>query len=452
MAHDYSRSDVLGRFLDELAHSNAPVTEAEIRALHPSMPRSFPLREVLERDPRITLHEGRWQSRAAVEAQKRGAELTQEECNQLHDWDEPVGRGFRFPWQQCSKATAPKAAKSVQPREPTPPNDRLQRDRLAETRLSSERPSVALEARSRLYSDDTALSIASLARGDSVRIMRAREVFAGFGYRVEGLGPGQLMLHAELGHRRHRVLLHVLTDDQRLDWAALLARRRESGATYLAVLGDHQDLHQITAPADLARATLWSWAGLERVVELSATAMLGPVDLEPHFECDGIFEYGLARLESAIAKRAQDERASGLSDRDAVNIALAPGLISSRGSAPQPADCGGPQAHPSATAPNTRAHATWHRYWANSLVLSALGGVVGAVLTAASRSELSWGAAGFGTVVAGVLATLAAGTGAIVFRYCSQRLAASQLLQHTLQVYCQALRINVRTAPGGSER
>lgn len=420
---DYHRPEVLARLVDELVDAGVPMTEGEIRALHPDLPTAFPLKRALEAEPRLTLHQGRWHSSVALEEErrqveranaerrdaeaKRRAEVAAEaerraeaaakaaeqreaerraeaaaraaaereaesraetgpadrmavpvepaveptsvradvehdtratlaqraeedaraeaqrtraaraderhaervregldqDSSERFDWNEPVGRGFRFPWQR-SKAKAPKQAP---PSEPEPAKDPFQLDRLGEARPSSQRPSVVPTPRAGLFPGDTALNSASLPPGDPTKTKRAREVFAGLGYRVEGLAHGQLMLHADLGRRHHRVLLHVLPDEQRLDWAALLARRRESGATYLAVLGDHRDLHRLTAPADLARATLWSWAGLERVVELSATVMLGPVDLEPHFERDGVFEYGLERFERSIAKRVQEK-------------------------------------------------------------------------------------------------------------------------------------------------
>lgn len=423
---DYHRPQVLGRLIDDVVDAGVPMTEAEIRALHPDLPSAFPLREALEAEPRLTLHQGRWRSTLALEEEQRAVERAnaerreaeeqrrsaaaaaaaaeaqrradaaakaaqereaqrradaaaraaaereseqaaatdasaatpqrpprveagdhseerpaasslaqraeedviaaaqrtraeraheqqsersragvEEDATERFDWDEPVGRGFRFPWQRAKAKAKPvkDSAHSDGPRAKDP----FHLDRLGEARPSSQRPSVVPTPRAGLFPGDTALNSASLPPGDPVKTKRAREVFAGLGYRVEGLAHGQLMLHADLGRRNHRVLLHVLPDEQRLDWAALLARRRESGATYLAVLGDHRDLHRLTAPADLARATLWSWAGVERVVELSATVMLGPVDLEPHFERDGVFEYGLERFERSVAKRVQEK-------------------------------------------------------------------------------------------------------------------------------------------------
>jgi hypothetical protein len=383
---DYGRPDVLRRLLDDVVAAT-PATESEIRALHPDLPGDFPLRRTLESEPRLVLHEGRWQSRLVVESQLRAAEAeaqrrhdearrraeaaereeaqrrteavereaaerpaaerstaakrAQQERDHLNDrgadasrggaqrerhdravrpyddgtdedllrgseerfdWDQPISRPFRFPWQ---RHRTPKETPAEQPpsSETYPKLDRLGDPR--PTPVPRSGPSVVPAPRSGLFPGDSSLPSESLPV-DPAKTKRAREAFAGFGYRIEGLAHGQLMLHADLGRRQYRTLLHVLPDGERLDWAALLARRRDSNAKYLAVVGDHRDLHRLTAPADLARATLWSWAGVDRVRDLATTTMIGPLDLEPHFERDGMFEYGLERFERTIAKRVQE--------------------------------------------------------------------------------------------------------------------------------------------------
>ncbi len=279
------------------------------------------LAEHAEEDARAIARRER-EARADARAAERGAAGEADDDTERFDWNEPVARGFRFPWQRgkskSAKTEGAREAGARKERDKDRDGDRngdrngdknkdpFRLDRLGEARPSTTRASVVPAPRPGLFPGDTALNSASMPPGDPKKSKRAREAFAGLGYRIEGLAHGQLMLHADLGRRQYRVLLHVLPDGERLDWAALLARRRDSGAVYLAVLGDHSDLHRLTAPADLARATLWSWAGLERVLELSKTVMLGPVDLEPHFERDGVFEYGLERFERTIAKRVQE--------------------------------------------------------------------------------------------------------------------------------------------------
>jgi len=136
---------------------------------------------------------------------------------------------------------------------------------------------------------------------DLQHVGRARELLQAFGFRVEALGQGQLMVHAELGRRGYTALVFALGYGQRLDWAALLARRREAGARYLAVFGDRRDLQRLQAPSELARATLWSWEGLHRARTLSQSVPVSPFDLELHFEREGLFGHGLERFEKNVA-------------------------------------------------------------------------------------------------------------------------------------------------------
>jgi chemotaxis protein histidine kinase CheA len=232
-----------------------------------------------------------------------------DDAPETFSWDQPLGRRLRLPWlRRREEAKAPAAP------EPLPlGGDPLKLDRLGDARpvdrTAAAPVRVSPAPRPALFAADVGLNSASLPPGDPAKTKRAREAFATLGYRVEGLAHGQLMLHADFGRRFERILVHVLPDDQRLDWAALLARRREAGATHLAVVGDQRDLHRLVAPADLAKSTLWSWAGLDRVLELAAAMPIGPFDLEGHFERDGLYEYGLDRFERSIAKRVQERGA-----------------------------------------------------------------------------------------------------------------------------------------------
>jgi hypothetical protein len=45
---DYHRPEVIGRLIDEVVDAGVPLTEGEIRALHPDLPSGFPLRQALE--------------------------------------------------------------------------------------------------------------------------------------------------------------------------------------------------------------------------------------------------------------------------------------------------------------------------------------------------------------------------------------------------------------------
>lgn len=468
---DVTRPEYVGRLMDQVIDAGVPVSEDEIRGLHPEIPAGFPLRQALEREPRLVLREGRWQRRSAAppaasddapaatpraartaprrerddpsadrqeaerlkaerrqveraaaqraqaeqeEAERARAEVQRAEREEAEraraeidaaqaaqaareaeimrmveedelaevvgtvmrrgdaarsaaddgagtagggddldmarrtreqlaaraeddaeaaarrqrdaraqrrrsergdadepesfGWDQPLMRRLRLPWIRRREEP-----KDVAPEPPRPVEEPLRLDRLGEARpvdrSAAPEPRVSPAPRAGLFASDAGLNSASLPPGDPAASKRAREAFTSLGYRVEGLAHGQLMLHADYGRRFERILVHVLPDGQRLEWAALLARRREASATHLAVVGDHRDLHRLLAPADYAKATLWSWAGLDRVLELAAVMPITPADLDPHFEHDGLFDYGLERFERTITKRVQERGA-----------------------------------------------------------------------------------------------------------------------------------------------
>lgn len=138
---------------------------------------------------------------------------------------------------------------------------------------------------------------------------RFRRVMAPLGFQIEPIGKGQVRLAAAMGRRAYQVLVQLLSKSERLDWAELLSKRRAGDYRHLAVVGDHHDLLRLTGPAELARATLWSWQGLDRLATLHQTVPLSPMDLEPHFERDGLFEHGLQRFEATIAERVAERGA-----------------------------------------------------------------------------------------------------------------------------------------------
>lgn len=247
--------EAVAELLDGLV-SDTPRSEEEIRALHPALPAAFPVSEVLEADPRFERHGGRWVA-------------LREEVQ------EPVAQSSSAPGEPVGRIR--RAAVTPYPRAVMFPG---------EAALNSKRPEPDL----------------GLTK-------RAREALAGFGYRVEALAQGSLLARAELGRRQHTVLVKVLADAERLDWAALLARRREKGSDYLAVFGDHRDLHRLTAPADVAHATLWSWDGIARVRNLAETVLIGPFDLEPHFERGGMFGPGLQQFEDRVGSLSAERGA-----------------------------------------------------------------------------------------------------------------------------------------------
>lgn len=153
--------------------------------------------------------------------------------------------------------------------------------------------------------DDNDAALAAIALTS-----RVRRVFSPVGFRIEPLAAGVAYLHAEMGRRRYKVLVQTLRSGERLDWAGLLSRRRNSPANYLAVMGDRADLVRLTNPANLARATLWSWEALARLEELHGSVAVTPLDLESHFDRDGLFEQGLKRFEQGVAARIAERGAA----------------------------------------------------------------------------------------------------------------------------------------------
>lgn len=284
---DGDAKELLDSLVDE-----APMTEAEIRALHPQIPADYPLGRALAAHPRLNLRGGRWvgeKSRAGQEAAAADAKPGED----LAEGSDPVAGP-----NQSSRASRERSSRwDAAP---------IERDR---DRARPGRPAaVTPYPRGVLFPGEAALNSQRPA-GDLRLVNRAREALNGFGYRVEGLPHGMLLARADLGRRKHAVLVRVLADGERLDWAALLAKRRESTADYLAVFGDHRDLHRLSAPAELARATLWSWDGIDRVRNLAKTVLIGPFDLEPHFAKDGMFENGLELFERSLGRMIAEKGA-----------------------------------------------------------------------------------------------------------------------------------------------
>ncbi|UCH25884.1 MAG: hypothetical protein JSV66_18500 [Trueperaceae bacterium] len=248
---DYADPTTVEELLDTIYQMVTPMTEAEIRALNPDLPDEFDLSGALVADRRFIIHEGRWQpvEKVARLAEHEGREDGEEVEGPRRVTVTPYPRRVLFP---------------------------------GESALNSEMES-----------------------GDRTFQNRARESLLRFGFQVQGLPHGQLLARADLGRKHYSVLVHVLSEEK-IDWAALLSRRRETAATYLAVFGDYRDLHRLSAPAELARATLWSWDAISRAEELTQTVVITCFDLEPHFENDGLYEQGLERFERTIEQRVAE--------------------------------------------------------------------------------------------------------------------------------------------------
>lgn len=249
---DYARPEVVRSLLEKVIELG-PLSEAEIRAVAPDLPAEFELRELLASDERLTLNqEGRW---GLSDTGLSDIERKREEP----DVDEAAARPIK-------------------------------------------RPTVTS------YAQDNALENLSLNSsaqdlGDATLYTRARHALQAFGFRVEATPHAQLLAHAELGRHQYSALIHLHTEGTKPDWAKLMTRRREAGATYLSLFGSHRELLRFQKPAAQSKVTLWSWQGLTRAQDLSESVPMSPFDLEPHFARDGLFEAGLTRFERTVQGR-----------------------------------------------------------------------------------------------------------------------------------------------------
>jgi hypothetical protein len=268
-----SGAAAIAKFLDDLANQGTPLSRAEIRGLYPDLPKNLDIEDALGRDSRFVLEKGRWQS----------AKLKEDRVSQSKE--------------------APQDAKNEQ---------NAETKKGAETKNNGEKPkraTVIPYPRGVMYPGEVTTNPSPLTEKDLSLQNKAKDVLGVLGYRVESLSHGQLIAYADLGRKNYSVLIQLLQPNGQIDWAALLARKREVSATYAAVFGDGLDLTKLSSPAALARATLWSWTGLDRLEGLTSSVLLSPYDLESHFERDGLFEHGMDRFDKTIDKRVAEKGA-----------------------------------------------------------------------------------------------------------------------------------------------
>lgn len=267
---DYRDPQVLGALLDELAEQATPLSEAEIRSFYDGMPDEVDLNTALEQDGRFIFKEGRW---GLPEPEP---ELVTEDVAPTSSVEQPST-------QQPQAEQAPQEPQESQSQ-------------------------VVSYAKVEAFPTDTGLN--SAAEPTDLSEQRyVKDILRSVGFEVEGLSAGQIRLRADLGRSQYTVFMQLLHEDKQLDWDALMSRRRETSSTYAAVIGEHRDLLRLSAPAGMARTTLWAWQGFWRLEALQAALPLSPYDLESHFQRDGLFDHGLERLERAVAKRVAERGA-----------------------------------------------------------------------------------------------------------------------------------------------
>ncbi len=330
---DYSSSDALVFLFDELAESGIAATEAEIRALYPDLPGSADLAGALAADGRFLLREGRWQSAVAAEMAESGRRRAEEAVAarereavetlalaqagaeaqaereavlqaRLEAQAQAAGAAQTGLWNAPGRTEDGAVLETGPHGSPHAPN----------VKSSSGGSVIERRTPATAWHRDTAGPHGGFdddldddrSRESLELVSRLRALLTPCGFRLEPTGRYQVALHAEMGRRGYRALVQVLSSNLRLDWADLMARRRRLNVRYLAVVGESRDLIRLAGPAAAARATLWSWSGLERLAALNRTVPISPVDLVTHFESDGLFEDGLTRFETAVGERVAE--------------------------------------------------------------------------------------------------------------------------------------------------
>ncbi|CAN5901917.1 hypothetical protein BH24DEI2_BH24DEI2_12140 [soil metagenome] len=311
--------------LDSLAEQRVALSEAEMKSLYPQV-EARGLADSLARDDRFAFKKGRWHvvDRVAEPGAEPGVKPSAKPTAEAQNFEsqnfEPQTSETRprldrveghEPLRLEAEPRPPRAevaeAAATVPELPAPKPFEGAFAKLRESAKAArgKRASVTPYPRVVVFPGDTGLN-SEQEPGELSLQKRAKSLLVALGYRVEGLAHGQLLAHADLGRRYYSVLVHVLLERTKPDFGALLARRREVGSTYSALFGHALDLTSFEAPAEVARTSLWSWAALGRLENVLDVLPVGPVDLESHFERDGLFEKGFDRFERGVQDRIHE--------------------------------------------------------------------------------------------------------------------------------------------------
>ena len=337
------------RLVDRILALAQPLSEAEIRAYFEPISPSVDLQTVLKSDPRLEFYAGRWQAKGyrpnyfqrsehaptfdEQEAVKQPVAHGLVDSRSAHTlpasspsdaefWQETPSEGL--PNQRYAKNSfknavddyfvLPKQPSSIikenkSSLEPLPRTDlyaKLKAHPVEEESIPNLEPHhgspeiVAVEpletGRVRVTSTETPMTPSQ----------RARAALEGLGFDINPLNQEQLVLTAHLGRHKYEVLVHALGEGQKLNWADLLEQRRLKGVDYLAVFGHDADITTLLAPAEMARASLWSWSGLATLASAKSYLAFSAVDLETFFEREGLFEEGLERFERLVDKELNE--------------------------------------------------------------------------------------------------------------------------------------------------
>ncbi len=332
---DYSSPEVLEKVFENLLEKSVPLSESEIREVFPEIPKSIDLNLILKQDGRFARYEGRWRPR-----KEKLENLLQSEPQEKIDKavvENPFSANSsivksKTPASELGISSNPSKNENQQrkPKKKESTNEKAARNsmsargavRIPHQAAHQTTKTTSIETAKTLILEEEKVPSKSLPRfsfpmntaptraneeSGAPLHKRAREAFEKLGYKIKVLSHYQLILQADLGRYNYNVLVCLLFSKQRLDWADLLNSRRKLGTKYLSVFGEHNDLLKIYSSTDLARATLWSWQGIERLKDIAQKVPISPIDLEPHFKSEGLFDEGIASFEEMIYGRISEQ-------------------------------------------------------------------------------------------------------------------------------------------------
>ena len=320
---DYSSPEALGKILDDLLKKAVPLSESEIRETFSEIPKSVDLNLILKQDKRFMRHEGRW-------CPKKEEDILQVESSEKVDQDMAANSFNSTPSNVKDTVMIPSAYSPQNKDTLLETEKRVNTNNnslnpsftksTTETYLSPHTPSLtdSIEATKTLVLEEEKVPSKDLPQylfptntineeDTASAHKRIREAFEKLGYKIKVLSHDQLILKADLGRYNYEALVYLLPTKQSLDWAGLLNSRRELGVKYLAIFGEHHDLLKPHSSIDLARATLWSWQGIEHLKDITKKVPISPIDLESFFKSEGLFEEGITNFEQMIYARIAEQ-------------------------------------------------------------------------------------------------------------------------------------------------
>lgn len=188
-----------------------------------------------------------------------------------------------------------KVIKTNQPEERT--QETLKTQKTPEAKEVQEVPEAQEIKKTSLSSDSIN---ESLANKETNSFNDVKAFFRLMNYDLSVLGPDKMSIKINLGRRKYSVLLYFLEEGSSPDWVELAKQRRNLNLNYIAIFANHRDLIRLIAAAKSNGVSLWSWKSFYRLMDYSETVVVSPIDLEPHFASEGLFERGFEKFEANI--------------------------------------------------------------------------------------------------------------------------------------------------------